>query len=309
MLKNSSHNKIASKEGSPDLSWSRSVDRFATHLDQSERSRLTVAGYRSELEAFRAWYQETIKEEPTAASITASDLLEWKRTLMGRELKPASINRKLSAARSFLAWAERSGLIAAMPQTPRQQRHTPLEVKWLDRREQLALVRVVERAGNVRDLALVHVLIHTGLRASELVALAWKDLEISDRKGSLTVRMGKGAKWRQIPLNATARESFKTLGYQEQKGSALAVFRGQRGPMSRRGVDHILAHYAAAAGVEVSAHTLRHTFCKNLIDSGVGLVEVARLAGHESITTTQRYVTPSAADLERAVEIGTASER
>ena len=58
----------------------------------------------------------------------------------------------------------------------------------------------------------------------------------------------------------------------------------------------------------VSPHTLRHTFCKNLVDAGVGLERVAALAGHESLDTTRRYCMPSLRDLEKAVELISVSE-
>jgi integrase/recombinase XerC len=54
---------------------------------------------------------------------------------------------------------------------------------------------------------------------------------------------------------------------------------------------------------EVSAHCLRHTFCKDLIDQGLPIDRVAQLAGHESIETTRRYTTPSEKELHRAVEL------
>jgi integrase/recombinase XerD len=64
----------------------------------------------------------------------------------------------------------------------------------------------------------------------------------------------------------------------------------------------MLDKYALSAGLKkLTPHMLRHTFCKNLADSGVGLAEIARLAGHDSILTTQRYVTPSTGDLEQAI--------
>ena len=84
------------------------------------------------------------------------------------------------------------------------------------------------------------------------------------------------------------------LGYSQHAGQEAVILRGQRGPMTPRGVQTLLARYGA--------HALRHTFCKNLIDAGVGLEQVAALAGHESLETTRRYCTPSRLDLERAVE-------
>jgi site-specific recombinase XerD len=165
------------------------------------------------------------------------------------------------------------------------------------------LLRAVERVGRSRDLAVVRLLLNTGLRVQELCALTWKDVALSERKGLLTVRHGKGAKHRQVPLNHDARAALATLGYPQHAGQEAAIIQGQRGPMTPRGVQSLLARYEPLAGLEdLSPHALRHTFCKNLIDAGVGLEQVAALAGHESLETTRRYCTPSRLDLERAVE-------
>ena len=70
-----------------------------------------------------------------------------------------------------------------------------------------------------------------------------------------------------------------------------------------RGVEFIVAKYGKAAEVdEVSPHTLRHCFCKNLRDAGVDEDEVGRLAGHEDPATTRIYTKPSFSDLTEAVE-------
>ena len=65
----------------------------------------------------------------------------------------------------------------------------------------------------------------------------------------------------------------------------------------------MFAEYAYHAKIkDVSPHTLRHTFCKNLIDQGVPIDQVAVLAGHSSLDTTKRYTAPSMADLQAAVD-------
>lgn len=133
--------------------------------------------------------------------------------------------------------------------------------------------------------------------------MTWKDVTLSERKGLLTARHGKGGKHRQVPLNHDARAALVVLGYPQHAGEEAVVLQGQRGPMTPRGVQAFLARYGTLAGLDdLSPHALRHTFCKNLIDAGVGLEQVAALAGHESLETTRRYCTPSRLDLERVVE-------
>ncbi len=74
--------------------------------------------------------------------------------------------------------------------------------------------------------------------------------------------------------------------------------------MTPRGIESTLRKYVKQTDLEeVSPHQLRHTFCKNLIDAGVGLEKVAALAGHDNLETTRRYCTPSEQDLAAAVEL------
>ena len=174
--------------------------------------------------------------------------------------------------------------------------------RWLTRREQHALLRALERGRNRRDLAIVQLLLHTGLRVRELCTLTWRDITLSARKGRLTVRHGKGGTYRQGPLNATARAAVHTLGSQQHVGTDAPLLLGQRGPLTPRGVQTLLAKYETQAHLDVlSPHVLRHSFCKNLLHAGVGLEQVATLAGHTSLETTRRYCTPSLQELEQAV--------
>lgn len=288
------------------------IARFARFLAQSEHSSLTIKNYRSDLDAFAAWFEGANGEPMEPAKITPTDMRQFKRWLVEqRRLKPNTVNRKLATLKSFLTWATRAGLTAGLPvpapgrawSGPRRVPQEQTGPRWLDRREQNALLRAVERAGRSRDLAVVRLLLNTGLRVQELCALTWKDVALSGRKGLLTVRHGKGDKHRQVPLNHDARAALTALGYPQHAGKEAAVIQGQRGPMTPRGVQSLLAKYELLAGLDdLSPHVLRHTFCKNLIDAGVGLEQIAALAGHESLETTRRYCTPSRLDLERAVE-------
>lgn len=78
---------------------------------------------------------------------------------------------------------------------------------------------------------------------------------------------------------------------------------GQRGPPSEAGINYLVNKYAYQAQLEdCTSHTLRHTFAKNLVDTGTPLDQVATLLGHESLDTTRVYTKPSKRDLEQAVK-------
>jgi integrase/recombinase XerC len=273
---------------------------------------MSIKNYRGDLDAFAAWFEQVNGEVMAPAKVTPTGLRQFKRWLVEqRRLKPSSVNRKLATLKSFLTWAAAAGIAPGLP-VPAQgrpcggPRPVPQErpgPRWLDRREQNALLRAVERAGKSRDLAVIRLLLNTGLRVQELCALTWKDVTLSKRKGLLTARHGKGGKQRQLPLNHDARAALVALCSPQHAGEEAVVLQGQRGPMTPRGVQSSLARYGTLACLDdPSPHALRHTFCKSLIDAGVGLEQVAALVGHRSLETTRRYCTPSRLDLESAVE-------
>jgi site-specific recombinase XerD len=159
------------------------------------------------------------------------------------------------------------------------------------------------RGDGKRNLAVIQTLRHTGIRVGELVALALEDLTITERAGQLTVRSGKGGKFRQVPLNAEARRALRE--YLDVRPTVVTdrVFVGQRGPLSENAVRRIVDKYARRAGLEdVTPHALRHSFGRHALAAGVDLVTVATLLGHEDLKTTAIYTRPSQADLVRAVD-------
>ena len=184
--------------------------------------------------------------------------------------------------------------VASAPRAPR----------WLEKRDVDRLIRAVERHGTTRDLAIVLTLRHTGIRVSELSNLMLSDVEASERKGSLTVRSGKGGKFRVLPLNVDARRAIASYLEVRPMVSTDRLFVGQRGEgVSSRAVELLVAKYARLANLEgVTPHTLRHSFGKHALDAGADLVSVAALLGHERLETTAIYTTPSRRDLEKVVE-------
>ena len=135
-----------------------------------------------------------------------------------------------------------------------------------------------------------------------MTSLTRADVVMSPRKGKIIVRQGKGERRREVPLNSEARKALSDwLAYRGDEGTLL--FSGKRGEgISISGVHRRLAELGRIAKVEVHAHTLRHTFSKNLIDAGISLEKVASLLGHSSLNTTRIYTTPGERDLEAAVE-------
>jgi site-specific recombinase XerD len=299
------------------LSGTETISKDYRHyLERVGKSTHTVKAYLRDFAVFVHWFEQSRGEEFSAKGVDPGDVTEYRGYLLRHGSKPATINRRLVALSRFFKWAIRQKLVADSPfealervqvNTGQQREIAP---RWLDENEQLALLRAVRRGGSARDLAVIQTLLGTGLRISELANLTISDLDISERKGWLRVREGKGNKSREIPLDNRTRLAISNY-LEERKGSKVhehadvgsdMLFLGQRGPINERGVDYLVRKYAYQARLQhCTAHTLRHTFAKNLVDTGTPLDQVATLLGHESLDTTRIYVRPSRQDLQRAV--------
>lgn len=282
------------------------LTRFGQYLSASDKSENTIEAYLRDLRLFSEWFLSSNGEEMTPQGIAPIDVKEYKGYLLQvKLLKPASVNRKLASISAFCEWARNEHLIEANPtEGIGNVQEVELAPRWLTRKEQYALLRAVQKEGNPRDETVVMLLLHTGLRVSEASSLQLSDIEISERKGQLTVRDGKGGKHRVIPLNADVRKALGTyLDIRPDAAHDYLLVGKQKGRLKPWGIQYVASKYAYQARLDgVTPHTLRHTFAKNLVDAGVSLDKVATLLGHKNLNTTRMYTKPSTADLAEAVE-------
>ena len=144
------------------------------------------------------------------------------------------------------------------------------------------------------------------LRIGELAALDTSDVAVSARKGLVTVRRGKGNRYRQVPLNTDPRDALdawltkRTDLPGNDSPSLLLSLKGQR--LSPRAIDLTVRRLAQHADLQASAHTLRHICLTQLVRAGNDTVLVAELAGHTRLETTHRYSLPSPADRQAAMD-------
>ena len=281
------------------------VEQFLAELERQELAPYTIENYASDLRVFSRHFLGVTGEEFQADRITPSDIRAFKAHMLAVEKRsPATANRRLYALRKFFHWALAAGLATENPTAVvKGAQSTSLAPRSLEKKDVDRLLRAGQRDANKRNLAILQMLRHTGIRIGELAALRLTDIEISERKGMLIVRSGKGSRHRVVPLNADARKAI--LGYLEVRPmiSDDHLFISQRGQgLKEQAVELIVAKYARAAGLDgVTPQQLRHSFGKHALDAGVDLVTVSRLLGHTRLETTAIYTTPSEQDLERAV--------
>ncbi|MBA4495070.1 tyrosine-type recombinase/integrase [Paenactinomyces guangxiensis] len=146
-------------------------------------------------------------------------------------------------------------------------------------------------------------MLQAGLRISEVVSLDIQDVDL--RRKTLTVIAGKGGKNRIALMSPELMKAMEAWIEERGEVDEKALFLSERGHsrMTRQGLHYLIKKYLDSIGlVDYSSHSLRHSFCRNLVDANQPLQVIAQLAGHESLETTRRYITPSEIDLRRAVE-------
>jgi site-specific recombinase XerD len=294
---------------------SRDFEPFREYMIQLGRSERTIVGYLIDIHTFARWFEHTNGYSLTPDNLTPTDVREYRQFLLNvRKAKASTINRQLAVLRAYGLWAKSCGSVPYNPvegiKSIAQQKHAP---KWLDRRDQSAVLREAERRIQaaktepakrqaIRDHCVLVTLMNTGLRVSELIDLELSDITMTDRKGELLVRAGKGTKQRVIPLNNTVRKALKAWFDVRPETALPKLFTTQRGAITSRAIQTILKDIGDRARIQkITPHMARHTFAKNLVNSGVTLEKVAMLLGHTSLDTTMVYTTPGMSDLDQAV--------
>jgi integrase/recombinase XerC len=295
------------------------LDEFQTYLLAEDRSPVTIAGYLGDVRLFAKWYEEHYREALTPEDLTNEAVRGYKQHLLDQTAKPKTINRRLAALAAYAHWLEQAEYVrnARNPvQGVKAVKEVALAPKWLDKKQRAALLRAVDkevedamrryprlRLMYLRDAAIVKLILFAGLRVGEIVQLRISDIILDERKGSVTVREGKGTKRREVPLNAKARKALVEYLRMRPNVESDQLFLGQRNEgVQSKTIQRAVQRFAKKAGLKnVTPHTLRHSFAKSLIDAGVSLEKVATLLGHSNLNTTRIYTTPGEEDLEDAV--------
>lgn len=270
------------------------VERFSAN---------TCKAYTGGVGWYMHWFAMEMGENFSPEMLYGPDVERWKQS-PGNE-KPNTFNLRLASLRELVRFCMARGWMSFDPLTDVEGKaEQTLAPKWLTKGERGKLLRYAATIvqGNpplVKVQAVIHLMVYAGMRVSEVEKLLWKDIANRERSGFATIRDGKGEKTRTVALNVECRKSLEKwkLFAPDLDGEAQ-VFEA-----SKRTIQRWVETALEACGlVDASAHTLRHTCAKTLVDSGAGLEVVAALLGHSSLETTRRYVTPSLDDLQAAVE-------
>ena len=286
---------------------------FVRHLEvERDRSAHTVRAYSGDVGA--------LLDHAAQLGVVALDEIDvrvlraWLGAGASAGAARSTLARRAAAARTFTAWATRTGRLTADPGlllgVPRARTALP---GVLRQDQALGLMDVAAMAADdgspsgLRDRAVLEVLYATGVRVGELVALDVDDLD----HGRRTLRvLGKGRKERTVPLGLPAVHAIDDWLRRGRPvlvtpGSAAALFLGARGGrLDQRAVRTLvhdrLAHVAGAP--DLGPHGLRHSAATHLLEGGADLRSVQELLGHATLATTQIYTHVSVERLKSTYE-------
>lgn len=275
--------------------------KFEESLTQSALAPSTIANYLADLRVFWRWGKAEIGHEFSLAQVS-QDHIRLYRYHLARELNrtASTVNRRLMALRKFFTLAQRLGLVLEDPTTGvslvQEDGQAPSRPLAADEVEKLlAAAQNGSRAGLVRrDVAIMQLLLHTGLRVSEIVELQREDV-IFANPGAYVVCRGQPnhAKVRSLPLPGKVYQALTDyLDVRPQAAATDHFFLCQDGrPLSQRTVQRIIGDCVRAAGLkDVSAQSLRRTFALQLFTETGNLELVSERLGHQNTTITEQYL-------------------
>ncbi|WP_415883211.1 tyrosine recombinase XerC [Neptuniibacter sp. QD72_48] len=235
--------------------------------------------------------QQTLTEW---SSVEVKHIRQYVAMLHRKDLAGSSIQRSLSAIRSFYNFLSRESVVeqnpAAAVQAPKSPRKLPSTLD-VDQMGTLLDVPVTDNI-SARDAAMMELMYSSGLRVSELVAIDLYSLDLSE--GSLRV-VGKGRKERELPIGRKALEALDRwldVRHELANYDENALFVSKRGSrITVRSVQQRMDYWGKYLGVngKVHPHRLRHSFASHILESSSDLRAVQELLGHEDISTTQIY--------------------
>src|SRR4030043_1265908 len=261
------------------------IVRYRRFLKRRNYSVHTVKNYLNIVGHFSLWLKMPIEE------VTHKDIGAYTEHLLRKRQKPKTINCHLGTLHSFYDYLhDEEGLPLINPVKKAYRLRLPKPLPKHLKDEQVALL--FKEIKDARDRAMFMLMLRGGLRVDEVARLTIDAIDY--RRRQLFVFNGKGSKDRVVYLSedtgSALAEYLKKRGAPKVKTMFLVQKEPMKGkPISVRGIQKRMQHYAQKSGIEVSCHHLRHTMATQLLNADADLVTIQDLLGHSRITTTQCY--------------------
>ncbi|MEH7344775.1 tyrosine-type recombinase/integrase [Bacillus sp. JJ1532] len=260
---------------------------FCKWLVEQNKSANTVKTYGLELERFHEWLQ---KNDSDLNHLRKSDIQDYISHLEQQQKSLATIDKIVGIIRTFAKYLKQPELTFGIELKPVERNE---EFEILSEAQYQVLIEKVNHNSDLRDRAIVYILLHTGIRISELCNLNWE--HVNFEKNEITVE--KKEEKRVIPLSRDAREHLNEY-FVVHPLKKEAIFISQTGKrLTERTIQYMLKNY------DVTPNQLRHTFCQRLVDSNVDLEVVSKLAGIKDLNLVKRYIKRSEVNRSQLEEV------
>ena len=282
------------------------INEFLNYLKfERNRSDLTIKNYGEDLRAFKEFYGN-LEGCHSWKSVDSDIIRDWMESMMDKGNNATSINRRLSALRSFYRFALARKLVDKDPvhgvTGPKKGRPLPQFLKENEMDRLLDAESWTESFEDVRDRMVIMTFYETGIRLSELIGLDDCMVDFSNRQLKVT---GKRNKQRVIPfgeeLLVTLRNYMKRRDKEVNRQSeALFVSAKGRRMTSSQVREAVRKNLSKVCTLKKrTPHVLRHTFATAMLDNKAGIESVKKLLGHESLSTTEIYTHTTFEQLKR----------
>ena len=282
-----------------------SIQSFINYLQAERKYSLhTITAYRSDLQGFSDFCFRNFKHDDLS-QLDYRAIRLWLVELVDEKISNRSINRKMSALKSYYNFLLKSKQIESHPMRTHKSLKTPKRISVPFNQSEMDLVieslKEGEDFNSVRNRLMVELLYSTGIRRAELIELKEKDIDISNA----TIKvMGKRKKERYIPLLRNLKDSIEN--YQEIRKQIITesetFFVTESGKkLYPNLVYRLINDYFSKVSTKVkkSPHVIRHSFATHLLNEGADMNSVKELLGHSSLASTQVYTQNSLNDLKK----------
>ena len=282
------------------------INQFLNYLRYERNvSPLSVQTYEESLREFESYL--TLRDNDLSLSSVDTDLIrDWMESLMDKGNSASTINKKLSALRSFYRFALKRQLVKADPAHavtgPKKSKPLPQFLREGEMDRLLDGIEWDDSFYNVRARTILLIFYEAGLRRSELVSLNDSDLDYEAAQLKVT---GKRNKQRIVPFGvelAKALKHYQTVRAEQFGETSGALFLSDKGErMTVAQVYRLVNHYLSLVTSlkKRSPHVLRHTFATAMLNNGAGLEAIKSLLGHASVSTTEIYTHTTFEQLKR----------
>jgi len=261
---------------------------FVQNLQERGKSSSTILAYSKDLDQLTKYLFG--KGVTAVEEITSEHLISFvKEIAEASKLTQKSVSRKINSIKSFYRYLMAGGLV--QENVSSALKHPKLESKdpkIMSKMEFMALREVARR--DIKLYTMVEVLLQTGIRISELSGLEVAHLDLGE-SATLFVPKRESQKERIVPLNKRAKEALqKYLAEQQENSPFLFATKSGRATLIRNIRASMERLFKRAGLKDVTVNDLRHTFIAYQLSAGVSINTVCRVAGHKTLSTTQKYL-------------------